>query len=315
MKQAGTLWSAVLAVLTLSTAGHAADLISPAKAIELALHRLEFLVALPESNPKSVPKEYMERLHAIRIETLPPGGDGDPAFRVELAQPSPLQPAEAVRRIEIPLDAQGKASKFKHVIHAGGEPASAPSWPEKDATSLAENALHFVLDNAPVKPDVAPYERAMTRLKLHAGKDAAGKLLAVVEMETLATEPLLRVRLRPDGTFQDYEIVPRPAALAQVKPTYDSIRQAIFVPRCVQCHDAGKEAEDVRLIPYELLMSSPRELVLPGNADESRLWVSVNRKDKKRMPPPGEGDPLSDEELIAIRTWIDQGAKGPETGR
>ena len=58
------------------------------------------------------------------------------------------------------------------------------------------------------------------------------------------------------------------------------------------------------------LMNSPLELVLPGNADESGLVLSVERSDKKRMPPAEDGySALKDAEKTAIRLWITNGAK------
>ena len=57
-------------------------------------------------------------------------------------------------------------------------------------------------------------------------------------------------------------------------------------------------------------MNSPLELVIPGNADESGLVVALERSDDKRMPPGKEGySVLKDDAKLAIRKWIENGAK------
>ncbi len=57
------------------------------------------------------------------------------------------------------------------------------------------------------------------------------------------------------------------------------------------------------------LLDSPRDLVLPGDPDESGLVIAVSRTDAKRMPPPSTGKPpLADAEIAVIRQWIMSGA-------
>lgn len=93
-----------------------------------------------------------------------------------------------------------------------------------------------------------------------------------------------------------------------IKPTFESIDKNIFQITCVKCHSAEKSGKRVLLTKDELL-NSPRELVLPGNADESGLVLVLERKDEKRMPPAKEGySQLKQDQLKAIRDWINQGA-------
>lgn len=101
------------------------------------------------------------------------------------------------------------------------------------------------------------------------------------------------------------------SAFGAVSPASDfgSIHAGIFVPRCVSCHAKGKPAEDVPLDTREDLLSSPRELVLPGNPDESGLLIALTRNDSQRMPPPKSGiPPLSAAEIETVREWIRIGA-------
>ncbi len=93
-----------------------------------------------------------------------------------------------------------------------------------------------------------------------------------------------------------------------VQPSFESINKNIFQVTCVKCHSADNSGKRVLLTKEELL-NSPRELVLPGNVDESGLVIALERKDEKRMPPAKEGySQLKDDQIKAIREWIAQGA-------
>ena len=46
--------------------------------------------------------------------------------------------------------------------------------------------------------------------------------------------------------------------------------------------------------------------------EQSTLIERVSASDDERMPPPGEGEPLSAEQIAILKTWIDQGATAPE---
>jgi mono/diheme cytochrome c family protein len=97
-----------------------------------------------------------------------------------------------------------------------------------------------------------------------------------------------------------------------LKPTFVSIKKKIFEPRCVTCHRVGGPASGVSLSKLKDLLDSPRELVLPGNPDESGLLIAVSRQDSRRMPPPSAGAALSVGEIATLREWIQIGA--PENG-
>jgi uncharacterized membrane protein len=95
-----------------------------------------------------------------------------------------------------------------------------------------------------------------------------------------------------------------------LEPTYTSIRKLVFEAKCVSCHTAGESAAKVPLSDYNLLMNSPRDLVLPGNADESGLIIALERTDDHQMPPPDSGlGRISSSAIATIREWILNGAK------
>ena len=49
----------------------------------------------------------------------------------------------------------------------------------------------------------------------------------------------------------------------------------------------------------------------PGKSDESLIAEAISGRDGWKMPPEGEGTPLTAEEIKAVAAWIEQGAVGP----
>lgn len=101
---------------------------------------------------------------------------------------------------------------------------------------------------------------------------------------------------------------PKPKPL---EPRFSSIHEKILSNMCVHCHSPGKPGANVPLNTLKDLVDSPRLLVIPGNADESGLYLVVRAKAKpsKKMPPPDSGiRPLSPEEVSIIVDWINAGA-------
>lgn len=117
---------------------------------------------------------------------------------------------------------------------------------------------------------------------------------------------------------------------ASAKQNFDTGGQRIsfaqeIVPvlrmRCAVCHMTGSEPGSLRLIPsaaYESLVgkssiSTGRWLVIAGKPEESYL---INKLRGTHLDVEGQGsrmpqgqDPLSQEVVHLIETWIEQGAK------
>jgi mono/diheme cytochrome c family protein len=75
-------------------------------------------------------------------------------------------------------------------------------------------------------------------------------------------------------------------------PQYSRIRSLILMPRCSKCHSLVESRK--------LLLE---KWVVPGDPDNSHLYGAVNAG---TMPP--YGNKLLDEEIEAIRLWINAGA-------
>jgi hypothetical protein len=87
----------------------------------------------------------------------------------------------------------------------------------------------------------------------------------------------------------------------------------IFLPSCGTdrnprgCHSLTSHAEDYVLIDYESIMGS-EDGIVPGHADHSKFIEVLTAGDSEdRMPPPPY-DPLSQEQIDLLTTWINDGA-------
>ncbi|MBL8850946.1 MAG: DUF1549 domain-containing protein, partial [Planctomycetaceae bacterium] len=77
--------------------------------------------------------------------------------------------------------------------------------------------------------------------------------------------------------------------------------------RCVRCHSGAKPKGDVDLSSAVGAAKSDG-LIVPGRPDDS-LLIEVIAGDKPQMPE--SGDPLSPDQIAALRNWIAAGANWP----
>ena len=87
----------------------------------------------------------------------------------------------------------------------------------------------------------------------------------------------------------------------------------LLAKRCVACHGALKQKSGLRLDTAARAIAGAKRgrRSCPGNLEESLLIEAVTGTDGWRMPPEGEGAPLSSEEIGLLRAWIEAGAKAP----
>ena len=94
---------------------------------------------------------------------------------------------------------------------------------------------------------------------------------------------------------------------------YERDVKPVLKARCFACHGALQQQANLRLDSGELIRQGgdSGQGLVPSNADESLIVQRVTDPDAStRMPP--EGEPLSADEIDAIRAWISQGALTPE---
>tara|TARA_R110002096_G_scaffold305388_13_gene500274 strand:- start:117 stop:710 length:594 start_codon:yes stop_codon:yes gene_type:complete len=85
----------------------------------------------------------------------------------------------------------------------------------------------------------------------------------------------------------------------------------IFSSKCAKCHLDGKSKGGLALDLDEIGGDiGAGKAISPGDPDKSELieLVSLPDDDGDRMPPEGEGRPLSTTEIDKIKEWIQSGA-------
>jgi len=83
--------------------------------------------------------------------------------------------------------------------------------------------------------------------------------------------------------------------------------KAIFHKHCYQCHKYDVAKGGIKILNYRLLVTV-RQVVVPGNPEDSELFQLLTTTDNAlRMPRP-PGQPLSAKEIATIREWIEEGA-------
>ena len=96
--------------------------------------------------------------------------------------------------------------------------------------------------------------------------------------------------------------------LTKIKP--------ILAEKCYACHGTLKQESDLRLETRELMIlggdsGTVLDLINPR---DSLLLERVNSQDSDRMPPEGEGAPLTTDQIALLNEWIKQGAVAPAFG-
>jgi hypothetical protein len=100
--------------------------------------------------------------------------------------------------------------------------------------------------------------------------------------------------------------------------SYNFQIRPIFSDKCFKCHgpDANKRQAGLRLdIPeeaYKALKEHPRaHAIVPGKPDLSEMFLRVSSTDTAIMMPPPESHlpALTEQEIVTIKKWIEQGAK------
>jgi len=86
----------------------------------------------------------------------------------------------------------------------------------------------------------------------------------------------------------------------------------ILSENCLVCHgpDAKARKGDLRLDLREETLRTNDPIVVPGKSGESDLIRRIESGDSdEKMPPPRSGHALTAAQVVALKTWIDQGAE------
>lgn len=91
--------------------------------------------------------------------------------------------------------------------------------------------------------------------------------------------------------------------LSDIKPLLEE--------KCWACHGVLKQESGLRL-DTRALMVEDAGVVVAGDSAGSMIVERVIAKDDARMPPIGEGSPLTHQQIDLLRKWIDNGAAAPD---
>ncbi|MBC7966089.1 MAG: PSD1 domain-containing protein, partial [Fuerstia sp.] len=102
----------------------------------------------------------------------------------------------------------------------------------------------------------------------------------------------------------------------RVDSEYHKSIQPLLIAKCVKCHGAEKQKGGLRLDDKQAAFKggdSEVPAIVPGHSSESRLVQLVTSNDNdERMPPDGEGEPLTEAQINLLKSWIDAGAIWPD---
>ncbi len=107
-------------------------------------------------------------------------------------------------------------------------------------------------------------------------------------------------------------------AASEKQNAIDFVRdvQPIFKQTCLSCHGAEEQEGGLRLDLKQLALEGgdAGAAIVPGKPAESRLLALVEGRDEDlgRMPPEGEGAPLTAAQISILKRWIQAGAVWPD---
>ena len=111
----------------------------------------------------------------------------------------------------------------------------------------------------------------------------------------------------------DYASLLPPATKEPVEFVRDV--QPIFRKHCFECHAQGNEEGGLNLGIRARAMAggdSGKAIVRDNSAQSLLVHLVAGVEQDRIMPPDGEGEPLSRDEIGIVRAWIDQGAIWPQ---
>jgi len=110
-------------------------------------------------------------------------------------------------------------------------------------------------------------------------------------------------------------VVMVPALAAGAEPVdYLKDIKPLLTVRCYACHGAIQQKSGLRADTAKALIEAG--VVVPGKSAESTILKHVTaQKDFAKMPPPFEGETLTEAQVKTLKQWIDEGAIAPPNER
>ncbi|HWY87599.1 MAG TPA: DUF1549 domain-containing protein, partial [Gemmataceae bacterium] len=88
----------------------------------------------------------------------------------------------------------------------------------------------------------------------------------------------------------------------------------VLAENCFGCHNDRKQKAGLRLDSRQSMLNGGESgpAIVPGHPDQSLLLKAIHYQEDLKMPPKGQ---LRAEHIVALTTWIKQGAPWPETAQ
>jgi len=85
----------------------------------------------------------------------------------------------------------------------------------------------------------------------------------------------------------------------------------VFEQHCIRCHSGENAKGELNLSTHEAALAGGESgaSIVPGKADDSLLIEYISGEEPQM---PKDGDPLSAEQVAAVRRWIESGARWPD---
>ena len=189
------MFAAVMAIgLNSNALVEATGAIVKSKAVELGVHRIERLVTL-----KKIDASFLTELSSLKIESTT---ENAATYKVYGYLQTGVD--GTALSLTIWMDAQGKT--LNYVVNPGTKSSTPFIWPAKEAASLMEEGLHFVIEGWVKHPEVKVFYTGLSTIVMTPIKDAQGNLLAQFTVKSDDTAQILTINLKADGTFVSYEV-------------------------------------------------------------------------------------------------------------
>ena len=107
------------------------------------------------------------------------------------------------------------------------------------------------------------------------------------------------------------------AETAQLDRDFTLKVYSLLKEKCFACHgdDPAKIKGELNLLTREAMLKGGEysdKVLVPGNAEESDLYIAVTWRDEDLEMPPKENDRLNEEQISVLRDWINNGAIWPD---
>lgn len=254
--------------------------ISPAKVSELSLHRIDRLATL-----KKIDTSFLSAIKTVELSIVE--NSAPLKFSITITQ-EPIQ--NLPLSINLGFDLEGKSLFYK--VSENGIANTNSFWGNKSRNIFFENSFHYILDNHDQNVNLKKYFDYFSKAEIFEETTQAR-----VTVSNFQDSEKLNLILDAEATVKEHY-------LTNEMDLFTKIENEIFQPKCMQCHGTNGSAKRIPLTK-DFLLSSPLELVLPGNSEESGLLIAISRTDDRRMPPPEFSEALSSNEINLINQWIE----------